>query len=238
MKQHSGSRFALSRFLTMAFRIFFIFGAFLSLSGCTLLTDSLAEPPGLSEVTPSRQVVAEVYEVTAQVTWNQTSIYRYGYKRPMAMSIWTSNGTPIDYLLFYYPVEDGETLVANPGKTDTFHPVFYQGRKKGRYLGYASEMDAAQVRDLFVSTLDASGLKDVEASAARDFDFGGTPGKQIDISFRRDGGAEVKGRIVWTQHDGRLYAIVFAALAVHYHDRLSGPVERLLASLKFNPKAS
>ena len=210
----------------MALRFPVFLGLCLSLSGCATL---------ISEVKPERQDVIGIYEVDAQISWNRRNEYGNAHDGP-AMT-WTSNGMPIDYLLFFRPVESGQNLVSKVFPGLPFHPFDYLASIK-TYPSYESSMDAAQIRQLFVSTLETSRLQDVEVSPARDFDFGGVPGKQSDISFRRDGGAEMKGRIVWTKHDDRLYAIVFAALAVHYYDQLSGPVERLLASLKFNPKSS
>ena len=85
----------------MALRLFALLGLFISLSGCTTL---------ISEVKPGRQSVIGIYEVDAQLSWNRRNEYGNDYDGP-AMT-WTRNGMPVDYLLFFRPVESGQGLAS------------------------------------------------------------------------------------------------------------------------------
>lgn len=152
------------------------------------------------------------YSVLPTASWARTDFAQEEF--------WTQNGPRLDRVVFYDPVEDGESLFEAKSGSDEDGPEFY------------ADMSLLEVGEFVESSLTFSGLQDVRTSQLAAADFGGETGFRLEIAAYTEDGLETKGFARGMIKDGTLYLMTFLAPALHYHDVVREDAESMADSIK------
>ncbi len=186
------------------------------LLGLTLLLASCAN---VAKIGPGEVAVNEKLTARLDSAWNKLDFPAKG-----KTEIWTADGLPLDSLVFYSAIGDGETLAE------------LQGRKEKQQPRFRATMQPHEIVDLFeiVVAADGSSFKLDRLSPAP---FAGGNGFRFDFSVLRKGDeVELKGAGYGVVDDGKLYLMVFRAPKTHYFGKHISHVENLASSIHIRRK--
>lgn len=172
-------------------------------AGCASVTKMDAGP----------QTLGERLIVTLEGAWNQIS-------RPGPAQVWTMEGLPIDQLLLYPGIKDGQAIHATSGG----------GRKD---FVFRSPMQPDEVVALFEGMLsrDGSAFQLVKLEPAS---FGGEKGYRFEYSLvRRVDGVHLSGIGYAAVSKGELFALLYHAPRLAFFPRHREKVEGMARSARF-----
>ena len=94
-------------------------------------------------------------------------------------------------------------------------------------------MNALEVSELFVASYQQVGLVGVKVSALRSANFADRNGFYFELDFADKEGLERRGIVHGTVQADIMHVISFSAPKLHYFDRDSQRVERIIKSARF-----
>lgn len=136
--------------------------------------------------------------------------------------IWTMEGLPVDQLLLYSGIQDGQALHATGGVG--------QGARKS--FDFRSKMQPDEIANLFegMFTRDGSSFKLVKLEP---FAFGGNKGFRFEYSLaRKIDNVQLSGVGYGTVSKGELFAIVYMAPRLTFFARHAPRVEQIARSAR------
>ena len=158
-------------------------------------------------------VASRSYTIVPGASWSRTDQEQQEF--------WTQNGPLLDRMVFYDPVEDGESLFpAKPGSEED-GPEFYD------------DMSLLEVGEFVEASLAFSGMQDVRTSQLSAANFGSKSGFRLEIEAYTESGLATKGFARGVIEDGTLYLLTFLAPTLHYHDAARPDAERMVDSIQF-----
>ena len=152
------------------------------------------------------------YSVLPSSSWARTDFAQEEF--------WTQNGPRLDRIVFYDPVEDGESLFEAKSGSDEDGPEFY------------ADMSLLEVGEFIEASLTFSGLQDVRTTQLAAANFGGETGFRLEITAYTEGGLETKGFARGMIKEETLYLMTFLAPSLHYHDRVRDDAENMADSIE------
>ena len=175
------------------------------LSGCA----------GMSKVGPGEVTVRDSLSVTLDAAWNQ-----YALGLTTKSEVWTLDGLPLDRLVFYVGIADGETLAE------------LQRRKDRQIPKFRATMQAHEIVEMYevFATHDGSSFQREKLAPAH---FAGGEGFRFEFSrVRKADELEMRGAGYGAVRGGKLYLLVFEAPRSHYYARNLGRFEAVVSSLR------
>lgn len=166
----------------------------------------------VAKVEPGERSVGNRLGVKLDGAWNHIDAPGMG-----ASEVWTMEGLPVDQLLFYTGIKDGEALrtpAAVPG-----------GQQKP--LNFRASMLPDEIAGLFESVLTADGstFKLVKLEPAS---FGGDKGFRFEYTMvRKVDSVQLSGLGYGAVHKGELFAVVYMAPTLAFFGRHAARVEQL-----------
>lgn len=182
------------------------------LVGLTLLLASCA---GMSKIGPGDVTIKDQMVAKLDSAWNRLDAPNSG-----KAEIWTTDGLPLDSLMFYVGVKDGDPLVE------------LQNRQEKQQPRFNAKMQPHEVVELFdaASTENGSQFKLDKLSPSP---FGGNNGFRFDFTMIRKGDeVELKGVGYGSMRAGKLYLMVFKAPKIYYYGKHIGRVEAVARSVQ------
>ncbi len=166
-------------------------------------------------VDPNESInISNRFNVSPQIAWaKQTAV---GSKD----TIWTADGVELNVLRFIPLVEDGDALIRQ------------SGRKSEDIVPYKDDMLPNDVADLFVTDLTKLGYQGVSYANLAPASFAGDNGFRFDLTLSTPGGLNMTGKVLASQRNGGLDAILFMAPSEYYFGRYAQTVEQIFKSVK------
>lgn len=181
----------------------FLLGAALLLCGCVAMV----------KTGPGNVTVKDGLTVTSDGNWNRLDLPRAGNDE-----IWTSDGLPLDTLIFYVGVREGEALVVPPTGSARKPPAFRAG------------MGPNEIVELYETSItqDGSAFKLDRLAPAT---FGGASGFRFEFTMvRKSDDVTLRGVAQGAVVKGRLYLVAFRATRAHYFAKHLPRAEALFRS--------
>lgn len=177
----------------------------LLLSGCAAMT----------KVGPGEVKLDDAMAVTLDSSWNRLAI-----GLPDRTEVWTSDGLPLDRLVFYIGISDGQPLGPLRERSDRQIPKFH------------AAMPAHAIVEMYevFATYDGSSFKREKLAPAP---FAGGDGFRFEFSRVRKGDElDMRGLAYATVRGGKLYLIVYEAARSHYYARNLARAEAVVKSVR------
>lgn len=187
----------------------FIAIALLALTGCV----------SVARVETGDRTVGDRMAVTLTGAWNHVTAPNLG-----PAQVWTMEGLPVDQLLLYSGLKDGEAIHATGG-TD---------RSKKTFV-FRSKMQPDEIAALFEGAFsrDGSSFRLVKLEPAT---FGGGKGLRFEYSLvRKMDNVQLSGMGYASVNRGELFAIVYMAPRLAFFSRHAGSVEQIAKSARVKP---
>lgn len=181
----------------------FLLGATLLLSGCVAMV----------KTGPGAVTVKDGLTVTSDGNWNRLDLPRAGNDE-----IWTSDGLPLDTLIFYVGMREGEALVVPPAGTTRKPPAF------------RASMGPNEIVELYETSItqDGSTFKLDRLAPAP---FAGASGFRFEFTMvRKSDDVTLRGVAQGAVVKGRLYLVAFRATRAHYFAKHLPRAEALMRS--------
>ncbi|MEF8753325.1 MAG: hypothetical protein V5B60_05205 [Accumulibacter sp.] len=180
-----------------------------------LLLTLLAGCAGMAKVGPGEVTVRDSLAVTLDGAWNQ---YAIGLTRKS--EVWTLDGLPLDRLVFFVGIADGEALAELAQRKDRQIPKF------------RASMRAHEVVEMYevFATHDGSSFQRLKLAPAP---FAGGDGFRFEFSrVRKADELEMRGIGYGAVRAGKLYLLIFEAARSHYYARNVGRFEAVVQSVR------
>lgn len=178
------------------------------------LTLFLASCANVTKIGPGDVAVNEKLVARLDSAWNRVDFPGKG-----KAELWTRDGLPLDSLVFYSAIGNGEALVE------------LQSRKEKQQPRFLATMQPHEIVELYevVAAADGSSFKLEKLSPAS---FAGGNGFRFDFSIlRKNDEVNLKGVGYGVVNDGKLYLMVFRAPKTHYFGKHIVNVETLASSV-------
>lgn len=179
------------------------------------ITVFLASCASVTKVGPGEVAVNDKIVARLDSAWNRIDIPGMG-----KAEIWTTDGLPIDSLIFYSAIGDGELLME------------LRNRKEKQQPRFRATMQPQEIVELFelVVTEDGSSFKLDKLSPST---FAGGNGFRFDFSLlRKNDEVALKGVGYGVVDIGKLYLMVFRAPKTYYFGKHIAKVESIANSVK------
>jgi len=175
----------------------------------------------MAKVEPGERLVGERLEIKVDGPWNQLDATVLA-----PAQAWTMEGLPIDQLLIYSGVKDGEAI----------HPVARGSSAKS--FNFRSNMQPDEIVTMFEGALTRDGstfkLAKLEPSA-----FGGAKGLRFEYAvIRKIDNVQLSGVGFATVSDGELFAMLYSAPRLGFFARHQQRVEEIAKTAKVRAKPS
>jgi hypothetical protein len=147
--------------------------------------------------------------------WNQINAPGMG-----PAQIWTMEGLPIDQLLIYTGLKDGEAI----------HDESSAGKAKAKSFKFRSSMEPDEIVALFegMFTRDGSVFKLLKLKPA---DFAGSKGFYFEYSLtRKSDNVTLLGLGYGSQNKGELFAMVYQAPRLTFFSRYQSTIDKIAQS--------
>lgn len=183
------------------------------IAGCTNMMH--AEKVDSGQVT-----IGERLEVKVEGAWNH-----FNSPQLKPAEAWTMEGLPIDALLIYSGVKDGEAV----------HPLRSSEQKN---FTFRSNMQPDEIVSMFEGSLtrDGSTFKLAKLEPAS---FGGTKGLRFEYAMvRKIDNVQLQGVGYACINSGELFAMLYSAPRLGFFARQQSRVEEIARSAKVRPAAS
>lgn len=176
----------------------------LLISGCAVYT----------KVDPGEARTAGALQVQPGIAWNQIN-----RPLPAHMSAWTTEGEPIDQLVFFSALSDGA-------------PLYRGHRVPVSYPKFQSSMRTEEIVDLIRFEMSNSGSA-FNVVELRPFRFSGASGFRLEFELLRNSdNTRLRGVAYGATVRGKFYGLQFHAPAIHFYPKLLPEVERIAASAR------
>lgn len=182
-------------------------------------------------VETDRRVIGQAYSVEPQLEWNRLTnrnpVNPRGKdtgdnpRRFHSYEIWSINGFRLDSLYLFQGVPDGDPLFLTTESQKRGSPVF------------RGTMQASEVSEFVVDSLNRLGNNAVEARNLRPAGFGTLPGFRFELAYFSQTGLKFDGMAVGTVNRGVLHMILFTGARSYYFPKYRNVVERLFESIEF-----
>ncbi|MFZ6643225.1 hypothetical protein ACO0LL_26125 [Undibacterium sp. TC4M20W] len=185
-----------------------VLGLVLALSACVTTT----------KVESGTRLIGDKLNLTLEGAWNQVSAS--GMNGPHR-DTWTMEGLPVDKLLVYSGLRDGEPV----------HPP-EESNKDKKVFAFKPGMQNEQIIALFEGALtrDSSTFKLLKMEPSQ---FGGTKGFHFEFSLlRKLDNLEILGSADVSVVNGQLYAIMYQAPKLVFYPRHIERVKRIVQSAR------
>jgi hypothetical protein len=180
-----------------------------------LLITLLASCATVTKMGPGDVTVKEQLSAQLDSAWNR--IDAAGGNKT---EVWTTDGLPLDTLVFYVGIADGEPLVQLPQRRDKQQPIFH------------GTMPAHGIVDLY-GTVVSEGGNGFSLGKLAPTTFLDTAGFRFEFTLLRKGDeVELKGVGYGAIRNGKLYLMVFRAPKLYYFPKNAARVEAVARSLK------
>ena len=179
----------------------------LALTGCATATT----------VKPGQNALGDRLTVTLDSAWNQIKAPGMG-----PAQLWTMEGLPIDQLLIYTGLKNGEPI----------HAISSGSNTKSRSFSFRSDMEADEIVSLFegMLTRDGSSFKLLKLEPA---DFGGLKGFHFEYSLiRRVDNVRLSGMGYGSVSRGGLFALLYQAPQLTFFPRYRSTIEQIALSAR------
>jgi len=174
----------------------------------------------VTKVEPGERLVGERLEIKVEGPWNHINT-------PLLApaQAWTMEGFPIDQLLIYSGIKDGEAV----------HPSASGSAKS---FNFRSTMQADEIVAMFEGALTRDGstfkLAKLEPSS-----FGGAKGLRFEYAIvRKFDNVQLSGVGYAAVSNGELFAMLYNAPRLEFFSRQQGRVEQIARTAKLRPKPS
>ena len=179
----------------------------LALSGCMTV----------SKVETGERIIGERMSITLTGAWNHIS----GVPGQPPAQIWTMEGWPVDQLLVYSGLKDGEAIHGGAGSES--------GRK---VFSFRAGMEPDEIATLFEGMLTRDGssyrLTKIEPAS-----FGGHKGVRFEYALtRKFDNVQVSGLAYAAVSRGELFALVYMAPRLAFFPRHAPTVEGIVRSAR------
>ncbi len=182
-----------------------LLGSILFLTSCAAMTKV-----GPGEVTIKEQMVAKL-----DSSWN-----RLEARGAQKTEIWTTDGLPLDNLMFYVGVKDGDPLVELQNRQEKQQPRFH------------ATMQPHEIVELFDAVTAENGTR-FKLDKLSPMQFAGGNGFRFDFTQIRKGDeVELKGVGYGALRAGKLYLMVFRAPKIFYFGKHIERVEAVARSVQ------
>ena len=137
--------------------------------------------------------------------------------------VWTMEGVPIDQLIIYSGIKDGEAI--NPVASSS----------KDKRFRFRSTMQADEIVSLFEGLLTRNGST-FELTKLEPASFGGGKGFRFEYTLmRKADNVPLSGLGFATVNSGELFAVVYNAPRLAFFPRYEAKVEHLAQSVRISP---
>jgi hypothetical protein len=184
----------------------------LGLAGCATTTR-------VSKVESGQQLVGERLEVKVEGPWNHINT-------PLLApaQAWTMEGFPIDQLLIYSGVKDGEAI----------HPI--ASGTGGKTFNFRSNMQPDEIVTMFEGSLTRGGSS-FKLVKLEPWSFGGTKGLRFEYAVvRKIDNVPLSGVGFACVSEGELFAMLYSAPRLGFFPRHEPRVEEIAKSAKVRAK--
>lgn len=162
-----------------------------------------------SLVPAGKVTVDDTYTFTTQQDWNTNT--QFGQVNL------TLDGQGIQQIIATDGIENEKKAFALPGRT---------------LPTYKSSMSPLEVKDFVRDTVAGMGAEQIEETEFRPADFGPWPGFRTEYRYFSKNGLVRRMIVTGTQHNDKLYLIIFAAPELHFFEKHKPEVEYILNSIQ------
>jgi hypothetical protein len=177
----------------------------LFLSGCA----------AMAKIEPGEVKLGEAMTATPDSAWNRLAI-----GTPKNTEVWTSDGLPLDRLVFYVGIADGEPLAPLRERSDRQIPKF------------RAAMPAHEIVEMYevFASYDGSTFQRGKLAPAQ---FASSEGFRFEFARVRKGDElDMRGVAYAAVRGGKLYMLVFEAARTHYYGKHLARAEAVARSVR------
>ncbi len=204
-----------------------------------LLLASGCSVAGYTPMAPGRHVVQNDLSVEASTPWSQMltnpddafwstsiiTIYTSGAvgltPKTKNVEVWTIDGPPLETLVFFVGVADGQALV---------EPT--EGRQK--LPAFHSSMAPNDVMELFRATLTQAAAAIVsEGRNLRPVKFAELDGFRFDLDYTLKEEVDRSLTAIGVVREGRLYLVLYQGTKIYYYDKHLPDFEHVVETIRF-----
>lgn len=183
---------------------------------CLVLLGMLAGCVTIDKVDKGDRAVGSRMVVPIEGPWNHVNAPGLG-----AAEMWTMEGLPIDRLLLYSGLKDGEAI-----------DVPAPGPNAKRRFNFRATMQPDEIVSLFEGMLTRDGSR-FKLMRLAPVEFGGQPGFRFDYALtRRVDNVQLLGLGYGTVSKGELFAIVYMAPQLAFFARHKERVEQMAGAVR------
>lgn len=187
------------------------------LLGLTVLLTSCAS---VSKIGPGDVAVNDKIVARLDSAWNRIDIPGKG-----KTEIWTADGLPLDSLMFYSAISDGEALAELKDRNGKQQPRFH------------AKMQPFEIVELFDAVIAGEGSS-FKLDKLSPNTFAGGNGFRFDFSIlRKSDEVKLKGVGYGTVNSNKLYLMVFCAPKTYYFSKHIGNVEAIASTVQIRHKS-
>lgn len=180
--------------------------ALLALSGCA----------SVAKIDSGDRMIGERMSITLSGAWNHVSASSLG-----PALFWTMEGLPVDLLLIYAGIKDGEAIHAVP-----------PGQTGGKVYTFRANMQPDEIAALFEGMLTRDGSK-FKLLKIEPNGFGGQKGFRFEYMLtRKIDNVELSGVAYGTVSKGELFALVYSAPRLAFFARHAPTVEKIASTVR------
>lgn len=183
------------------------------------LVSLMAGCASVAKVETGDRVVGERMNVTIEGAWNHLSAPGLG-----PAEVWTMEGTPVDQLLLYSGITDGQLIHA-------------EGSNSGKQKNFAfrSGMQTDEIASLFEGMLTRDGSR-YKLEKLEPASFSGQQGIRFEYSLtRKVDNAQLSGIGYAVVSRGELFAMIYMAPRLVFYPRHIARVEGIGRSIRIKP---
>lgn len=183
---------------------------------CALLLGLLAGCVSIAKVEKGDRAIGSRMVVAIEGPWNHVNAPGMG-----PAETWTMEGLPVDRLLLYSGLKDGEAI----------HTTTQRGGSAKRFV-FRANMQPDEIVALFEGMLTRNGSR-FELTQLAPVTFAGQKGFRFDYALtRKIDNVQLRGLGYGTVHKGELFAIVYMAPQLAFFARHKERVEHLAAAAR------
>ena len=183
---------------------------------CALLLSVLAGCASIAKVEKGERAIGSRMVVAIEGPWNQVNAPGLG-----PAQTWTMEGLPVDRLLLYAGVKDGESIHSTS-----------RSAADARRFGFRAYMQPHEIVALFEGMLTRDGSRFM-LRRLEPFDFAGEKGFRFDYDLtRKVDNVQLRGLGYGAVSKGELFAIVYMAPQLAFFDRHKDRVAHMAGAVR------
>lgn len=136
--------------------------------------------------------------------------------------LWTKDGPILETIEFWKPLSPGDQL-----------PLNFRPGSEEKVPEFREDMTPEEVVEFIRSSFSSTPLIPTNIDGLRPMDFGTKTGYLVDLELSSQKGDDFKSQILFTNSDGKLYALYLNGRATHYFEARKPVFDEIVSSIQF-----